>query len=92
MSGKENYYANHGQIIQDVRRYVKRSKIEQELLNRTLKDVHGSTNLVGMPRTGKSSVIYQTYLKNKNEYFAQNKIITMNLSMNEFDDAKQFFL
>lgn len=92
MSGKENYYANHGQIIQDVRRYVKRSKIEQELLNRTLKDVHGSTNLVGMPRTGKSSIIYQTYLKNKNEYFAQNKIIIINLSMNEFDDAKQFFL
>lgn len=85
----KNIYSNYGNII-DTDRYIKR-EIEKEVENRIIdKDNYGSLSIVGLQRIGKSSIVYNMFLKNKEKYIEQKTIITF-CKMSLYNNSEVFF-
>lgn len=90
----DNIYADNGVIIED--RYVCRTNVEKELRSRVLTNVNsGSMSVVGMQRTGKSSILQHVFLNKKVvDELLLEKIIVVNDSMAgvaEQNGASEFF-
>lgn len=86
----ENIFAGHGKIATgDL--YIHRKRLEIELCNRTINyDTYGSVSVVGMQRMGKSSLVYNTIIKNAEDYYEKG-IIIVNCSMNNYSNPESFF-
>jgi len=86
---KENIFAGCGKIVtKDL--YIHRRELEQALLGRVSKNNHGSVSIVGMPRMGKSSLVYNTIVAHADDFYKEN-IIVVNIQMDTFSNPV-FFL
>lgn len=86
----ENIFADYGNIITGAR-YIHRKKVESEIIARMLGDeVYGSTALVGMQRTGKSSLAHNLFINAADELIKKN-IIVVNIVMYKYSSPESFF-
>lgn len=86
----KNIYADYGNIITG-ERYIHRDKVEAEIKSRILgEEKYGSTALVGMQRTGKSSLAYNLFTKNADE-LVRNNILVVNVVMYGYKTPQSFF-
>ena len=85
-----NIFAGYGKIVTgDL--YIHRKTLENELCNRTINyDTYGSVSVVGMQRMGKSSLVYNTIVKNAADYYEKG-IVIINCSMNNYANPERFF-
>ena len=56
----ENIYEDFGRVMSDNKRYISRS-LEVDIINRVFGGNFGSYSLVGLPRVGKTSMIYKLF-------------------------------
>ncbi len=85
-----NPYADYGTVIAGDR-FIGREADMRTIRNRLLgAGAFGSLALMGMPRIGKSSLVYQVFLKHKPGLLA-NKVIVVQLSLGEYTTAEQLF-
>ena len=69
--------------------YIQRKEVEQKLLKQTIKNGR-SVNLVGMPKIGKSSLVYNVFETKTDEYYQKN-VVVANISAKVFDSADDLF-
>ena len=84
-----NLYADTGKIIASSR-YVSRSDIEKEIIDRTMGDIYGSISVVGMQRMGKSSIVNHIYTQYHDDCFERH-IIMLSMSLNDFNSLPHFY-
>jgi hypothetical protein len=58
----ENIYEDFGKVINSEERYIVRD-LEDDTINRIFSKNFGSYSLVGLPRVGKTSMIYKLIYK-----------------------------
>lgn len=71
------------------RAYIPRKEIEQKLVKQTIKNCR-SVNLAGMPKIGKSSLVYNVFEAKTGEYYRKN-IVVAKISAKVFDSADVLF-
>jgi len=62
----ENIYGDFGRVMSDNKRYISRS-LEVDIINRVFGGNFGSYSLVGLPRVGKTSMIYKLFDKHTDD-------------------------
>lgn len=71
------------------RSYIQRKEIEQKLVKQTIKNCR-SVNLVGMPKIGKSSLVYNVFEAKTDAYYRKN-IVVAKISAKVFDSGDDLF-
>ena len=69
--------------------YIQRKEIEQKLVKQTIKNCR-SVNLAGMPKIGKSALVYNVFEAKTDEYYQKN-IIVAKISAKVFASADDLF-
>ncbi len=82
----ENIYEDFGKIISNKKRYIPRDGATNHILSRIDGRIFGSFSLVGLPRIGKSTVIYQVFSQKKDEL-----VVDIVLSSIGENDVQKFF-
>lgn len=83
----ENLSIHEGSLME--RAYLPRKEIEQKLVKQTIKTCC-SVNLVGMPKIGKSALVYNVFEAKTDAYYQKN-IIVVKISAKVFDSADDLF-
>ena len=86
----QNPFANYGKTIYGSR-FIGRTKEIQSVKNRIFGEYYGNLAIIGLPRIGKSSLAWQAIVEYQNQ-FPQEKILTLWMSMGDFEEADTFFL
>lgn len=86
----ENIYANAGKVISG-ERYVTRGGIEEKIKNRVLAgQATGSFSIMGMQRTGKSSILANIFVKNSSALLQKRRIV-VDISLSSINKPENLF-
>jgi len=86
---KENPLADYGNIIHGDRFVGRKSEIAT-IHNRVLGKNSGNISIIGLPRIGKSSLVWQALLAEKDKYENDKTLITR-IDVGEFDNSLDLF-
>jgi hypothetical protein len=82
-----HYYSDCGKIVTGVR-YIHRTDIEQQILNRIRGNRSASISIVGLPRMGKSTLVHHVLFHEK----LSEKDIPILINVSVFNTAQDFFI
>ena len=85
----KNPLSDYGNIITGDRFVGRRSEIA-DIQNRVLQENYGNISIVGLPRIGKSSLVWKAIIEEKDKSANNNIIIRLNIG--EISDSKDFFI
>ena len=86
----QNPFANYGKMVYGSR-FIGREEEIHAIRNRIFGEYYGNLAIIGLPRIGKSSLAWQAIVEYQNQ-FPQEKILTLWMSMGDFEEADTFFL
>ena len=86
----ENPFADYGNIVED-ERFVGRKAAIEAIYNRVLGSHYGNLAIMGLPRTGKSSLAWNALMTKKTE-LSKRKILIERINIGSISSSKEFYL
>jgi len=86
---KKNPFSDYGGIVTD-KRFIGRRKEIDKIENRLLGVSYGNIAIIGLPRIGKSSLVWNTIFEKKN-HLSKEKIISVWIPFGEFSSIYEAF-
>lgn len=84
-----NPFADYGNLVIGDRFIGREAEISQ-IKNRILGKSSGNISVVGLPRIGKSSLVWNTLIADKEELFKQKKLV-IEINIGSVDNSRDLF-
>lgn len=85
----ENPFANYGNLVTGAR-FIGRQKEIKQIHNRVLASNGGNISIVGLPRIGKSSLVWNALIQQKETLIDEKKVI-VEINIGSLDNSRDLF-
>ena len=90
LNSSQNPFSDYGTIVEG-ERFIGRKNEIASIHSRVLGNNYGNLSIVGLPRIGKSSLVWNALLIQKSHLLSTRKIIVEQVSLGMFDSANELY-